>query len=58
MIIVYSKPNCPQCDKVKHELKSTNSEYKEIVVGKDITREEFLEKFPHVRTMPHVEMED
>ena len=42
----------------EHELKSTNSEYKEIVVGKDITREEFLEKFPHVRTMPHVEMED
>jgi len=53
-ITVYSKENCPACVALKERLKRNEEEYEEIVVGVDMTREDFLQKFPHVRTMPHV----
>jgi glutaredoxin len=28
------------------------------MIGKDITREEFLEKFPEARTVPQIVMDD
>jgi hypothetical protein len=28
--------------------------YNEIVIGRDITREEFTEKFPDVKTVPYI----
>jgi glutaredoxin len=52
--IVYSKDNCPQCDKLKKELDRDGIEYVELLLGRDITREEFMRQFPHVRSMPHV----
>lgn len=53
-ITVYSKENCPACVALKERLKREGETYDEIVVGVDITREDFLQKFPHVRMMPHV----
>jgi glutaredoxin len=53
-IEVYSKENCPACTTLKARLTKDGESFTEIMVGKDITREEFLEKFPQVRQMPHV----
>ena len=52
MKVVYTKDNCPACTAMKAMLKSSGEPFKEIHIGKDITREEFLEKFPGVRTVP------
>lgn len=54
-IVVYSKENCPACTVLKARLTKEGQSFTEVNVGKDITREEFLEKFPQVRMMPHVE---
>jgi glutaredoxin len=53
-IVVYSKENCPACTALKARLTKDGESFTEIMVGKDITREEFLEKFPQVRQMPHL----
>lgn len=53
-IVVYSKENCPACTALKARLSREGESFTEIMVGVDITREEFLEKFPQVRMMPHV----
>ncbi len=53
-IVVYSKENCPACMTLKQRLTREGESFTEIMVGKDMTREEFLEKFPQVRQMPHV----
>lgn len=51
-IEVYTKPSCPFCINTKMFLQSMGLEYTEIRIGKDISREEFLEKFPEARTVP------
>ncbi len=53
-IVVYSKENCPACTALKARLTKEGESFTEIMVGKDMTREEFLEKFPQVRPMPHL----
>jgi len=53
-IEVYSKDLCPYCDAAKSLLERKGYEYSEIKVGRDITREEFLEMFPGVRTVPQI----
>lgn len=53
-IVVYSKENCPACTALKARLTKDGESFTEIMVGKDMSREEFLEKFPQVRQMPHV----
>jgi glutaredoxin len=53
-VYVYSKKDCPACDQLKNRLKKEGEEYTEIMVGKDITREEFMEMYPQVRSMPHM----
>jgi len=52
-VTIYSKDNCPWCDKAKALMTEKGEEYNEIVIGRDITREEFTEKFPHVKTVPY-----
>jgi len=54
MITVYTKDNCPACLNLKDQLRSGKREFTEIKIGKDITREEFMAKFPGVRTVPHM----
>jgi glutaredoxin len=53
--VVYSKENCPACTALKQRLTREGESFTEIMVGKDITRDEFLKEFPQVRQMPHVE---
>ena len=51
---VYSKDNCPACVQLKARLTKEGVEFKEVKIGRDITVEEFKEKFPNVRAVPHV----
>ena len=53
-MIVYSKPNCPYCQKAKALLNNKEVSYNEIIIGKDIEREEFINTFPNVRTVPFI----
>ena len=53
-IVVYSKENCPACTALKARLTKEGESFTEIMVGKDITREEFIKEFPQVRMMPHM----
>lgn len=57
MKVVYSKPNCPGCDKLKKEYIREGIEFEERIIGKDITVDEFCERFPRVRTVPYVREE-
>ena len=51
-IIIYSKDNCSNCLKVKNKLSKYNP--KILLLGKDITRKEFFEKFPNIKTVPQI----
>ena len=54
MITVYTKDNCPACVTLKATYSQNGVEYDEVKIGRDITREEFMEKFPSVRSVPFV----
>jgi len=51
---VYTKTNCPACVTLKASLVKAGESFKEVLIGRDITREEFMEKFPTVRTVPYM----
>jgi glutaredoxin len=54
MKTVYSKDNCPGCEQLKAQLRANNEPFTEVKIGRDITVQEFIEKFPNVRTVPYV----
>ena len=54
MITMYSKDNCPWCVRAKDLMNVKEEEYTEIKIGRDITREEFMEQFPSIRTVPYI----
>ena len=54
MKTVYTKDNCPACVTLKTSLAQAGEVFQEIKIGRDITREEFMEKFPTVRTVPYM----
>ncbi len=54
MKTVYTKDNCPACVALKASLVKAGEAFKEIKIGRDITREEFMEKYPTIRTVPYM----
>jgi glutaredoxin len=53
MITVYTRVQaCPYCDRLKTALEDYDLPYEEVVIGRDLTREEFREKFPNATTVP------
>ena len=59
MITVYSKPQCPYCDKAKYLLKSLGLQYEEKVVTKDLSIDELFKVLgKQVKTIPQIVMND
>ena len=54
MIEIWSKPQCPFCDKAENLCKQKNFEYKKYMLDVDFYREELVEKFPSARTFPQI----
>ena len=58
MQVVYSQDNCPGCNRLISEYEShgwlEGQEFRIVKVGKDISVDEFLAKFPGVRSVPYV----
>lgn len=52
--IVYTKDNCLACVQLKTKLTSEGVDFVEVHLGKDMTIEAFKEKFPTVRSVPHM----
>lgn len=53
--VIYSKLNCPSCIKAKTLLKNYNIDFREVVIGQDLTRDEFLAWVgPDVKTVPQI----
>lgn len=58
MRIVYSKDNCPGCQRLIEEYDREGMlegrDYKVLKLGKDITVDRFLELYPGVKGVPYV----
>lgn len=52
--VVYSKDNCPFCEKAKHLLEQRDVSYEVKKVGVDVTREQLLEAVPDARSVPQI----
>jgi len=57
-LVVYTKDACPACVQLKARLVSEGTSFVEVHLGKDMTIEAFKEKFPTVRSVPHMENVD
>lgn len=56
--IVYSKPGCPFCEKIKQVLSMKDLVYQEKVLDVDFDRNQFYEMFGDGSTFPQVLMDD
>ena len=54
MIEIYTKPDCPYCNKAKQLLRTTNQQFNEFKLNVDFTREILVEKYPNAKTYPVV----
>lgn len=52
--IIWSKPQCPQCDRAKTLLQVKGIEYEERKIGDQWTKEQLLEAVPAARSVPQV----
>mgnify|MGYP001472661561 CR=1 FL=1 len=51
-VLIYSKNDCPNCQKAKSKLLKYNPTI--LMIGKDISREDFFLKFPNVKQVPQI----
>ena len=54
MIEIWSKPQCPFCDKAENLCIQKNFEFKKFMLDEDFSREEFMNKLPTARTFPQI----
>ena len=54
MIEIWSKPQCPFCDKAENLCIQKNFEFKKFMLDEDFSREEFMNKFPSARTFAQI----
>ncbi len=57
MMVIYTKDDCPACIQAKAQMDQAGQEYREMKIGTDISREEFMTKFPQIRSVPYVVIE-
>ena len=56
--VVYSKPECPYCEKIKAVLFHCAIEYTEYIFEKDFNRNQFYAEFGEGVTFPQVILDD
>ena len=54
MIEIWSKPNCPFCDKAENLCIQRELEFKKYMLDVDYSREDLFKKFPSARTFPQI----
>ena len=54
MIEIWSKPQCPFCDRAENLCIQKDFEYKKYMLDEDFSRDQFTEKFPTARTFPQI----
>lgn len=57
-ISIYTKDGCPSCVKTKMLLTTNSIEFEEFEIGRNVTREEVLQKFPSAKTVPIIVIDD
>lgn len=55
---VYSKDGCGFCDKLTDFMDDKQVPYEKFTLGKDFSREEFIDKFGYSSTFPQVNYEN
>ncbi len=55
---IYSKSNCPFCEKAKHWFKSHGYEYTEIKMDNEEERLAFYQRVPNARSVPQIFIDD
>ena len=55
---VWSQNSCHACYNVKIMLASLGISFTEKIIGENVTKEEFFEKFPGAKTIPQVIIND
>ena len=53
-VIIYTKDNCQYCVQAKNLFNVKGQAYQEMKIGDDLTREEFINIFPDVKTVPFI----
>ncbi|MGL4353023.1 MAG: glutaredoxin domain-containing protein [Aeromonas popoffii] len=53
-LTIVSRPNCPNCDTAKSVCSMYSLEYKEQILGQDITVERLAELAPGARELPQI----
>lgn len=56
-IVIYSKPNCPYCEKIKQVFNLKEYSYVEYTLDKDFTKNQFVEEFGLNGTFPRVRID-
>jgi glutaredoxin len=56
--VVYSKPDCPYCEKIKVVLSHCAIEYTEYIYGEHFDRDQFYAEFGEGSTFPQVVLDD
>ena len=56
--VVWSKDDCPFCDRAKALLTMKGIEYEERKVGDDYTKEQLIEAVPGARSVPQILIDD
>ena len=57
-IQIYTTVGCSYCEKIKELMRRAELEYKTILVGKDISKEEFKTNYSSARGFPYVIIDD
>jgi glutaredoxin len=53
-ITIFKTSGCGYCVKIIELMERAQVDYTAVMVGQDITREEFVSKYPEVQGFPHV----
>ena len=55
-IVVWSKQQCPFCDKAKAKLDAMHINYEVKMIGTDVQLEDLLEAVPGARSVPQIQI--